>query len=58
MENAWSILGELGAVDEGGKLTPLGRHMVYNPAVLHSNSADIRAQSMLPVDLRLGKVSI
>ena len=28
MEKAWSILEELGAVDEGGKLTPLGRHMV------------------------------
>ena len=28
MEKAWSILGELGAVDEEGKLTPLGRHMV------------------------------
>lgn len=28
MEKAWSILEELGAVDEGGRLTPLGRHIV------------------------------
>lgn len=31
MEKAWSILEELGAVDEGGKLTPLGRHMAMLP---------------------------
>lgn len=28
MEKAWSVLHELGAVDENGKLTALGRHMV------------------------------
>ncbi|KAL0068598.1 putative ATP-dependent RNA helicase ucp12 [Marasmius tenuissimus] len=28
MEKAWSILEELGAIDEQGKLTALGRHMV------------------------------
>ncbi|KAG6845370.1 hypothetical protein H0H87_010479 [Tephrocybe sp. NHM501043] len=28
MERAWSTLEELGAVDEAGRLTPLGRHMV------------------------------
>jgi ATP-dependent RNA helicase DHX57 len=28
MENAWAVLEELGAVDEGGRLTALGRHMV------------------------------
>lgn len=28
MERAWSTLEELGAVDDAGQLTPLGRHMV------------------------------
>jgi hypothetical protein len=28
MENAWSTLEELGAIDQNGKLTALGRHMV------------------------------
>jgi hypothetical protein len=28
MEKAWSTLEELGAVDEGGRLTALGRYMV------------------------------
>ncbi|KIK99476.1 hypothetical protein PAXRUDRAFT_30490 [Paxillus rubicundulus Ve08.2h10] len=39
MDKAWSVLEELGAVDQEGKLTSLGRHM-----------------SMLPMDLRLGKM--
>ncbi|KIJ21992.1 hypothetical protein PAXINDRAFT_159969 [Paxillus involutus ATCC 200175] len=41
MDKAWSVLEELGAVDQEGKLTSLGRHM-----------------SMLPVDLRLGKMLV
>ncbi|KAF5366936.1 hypothetical protein D9757_010848 [Collybiopsis confluens] len=41
IDRAWSVLGELGAVDEQGKLTSLGRHI-----------------SMLPIDLRLGKMLI
>jgi HrpA-like RNA helicase len=28
MENAWSTLQELGAIDQEGNLTALGRHMV------------------------------
>lgn len=28
MENAWSTLEELGAIDQDGKLTALGKHMV------------------------------
>ena len=28
MEKAWSVLQELGAVDENDKLTALGRHLV------------------------------
>jgi hypothetical protein len=28
MENAWFTLEELGAIDENGKLTALGKHMV------------------------------
>ncbi|KAF8527391.1 P-loop containing nucleoside triphosphate hydrolase protein [Hysterangium stoloniferum] len=41
MEKAWSVLQELGAVDQEDKLTALGRYM-----------------SLLPVDLRLGKMLI
>ncbi|EIN13864.1 P-loop containing nucleoside triphosphate hydrolase protein [Punctularia strigosozonata HHB-11173 SS5] len=41
LDKAWSILGQLGAVDEDNKLTALGRYM-----------------SMLPLDLRLGKMLI
>ncbi|KAF9074920.1 P-loop containing nucleoside triphosphate hydrolase protein [Rhodocollybia butyracea] len=41
METAWSVLKELGAISEQGKLTSLGRHI-----------------SMLPMDLRLGKMLI
>ncbi|KAH7923230.1 P-loop containing nucleoside triphosphate hydrolase protein [Leucogyrophana mollusca] len=41
MEKAWSGLEELGAVDQAGQLTALGRHI-----------------SMLPVDLRLGKMLV
>jgi HrpA-like RNA helicase len=29
MEKAWSTLEELGALDENGRLTALGRHMVF-----------------------------
>lgn len=28
MDRAWTILGQLGAIDEDDKLTALGRHMV------------------------------
>jgi len=31
MERAWSVLEELGAVDEEGRLTALGRHLVGCP---------------------------
>ncbi|KAF9245882.1 P-loop containing nucleoside triphosphate hydrolase protein [Melanogaster broomeanus] len=41
MDKAWSVLKELGAIDQDGRLTALGRHM-----------------SMLPVDLRLGKMLV
>ncbi|KAF8078990.1 P-loop containing nucleoside triphosphate hydrolase protein [Lyophyllum atratum] len=34
MERAWSTLEELGAVDEAGRLTPLGRHMSTLPVDL------------------------
>ncbi|KAF5385346.1 hypothetical protein D9615_001206 [Tricholomella constricta] len=40
MERAWSILEELGAVDETGRLTPLGRHMSALPV-------DLRLAKML-----------
>ncbi|KAG5647688.1 hypothetical protein DXG03_008411 [Asterophora parasitica] len=40
MERAWSILQELGAVDEAGRLTPLGRHMSALPV-------DLRLAKML-----------
>jgi hypothetical protein len=30
MEKAWSILEEVGAVDQAGELTALGRHIVRN----------------------------
>jgi HrpA-like RNA helicase len=56
MEKAWSVLEELGAIDEGGKLTPLGRHMVCKPTILHIKFANPCIQSMLPIGLRLAKV--
>jgi Helicase associated domain (HA2) len=56
MEKAWFVLEELGAVDEEGKLTPLGRHMVCNPAVFHTKWINVCVQSMLPTDPRLAKV--
>ncbi|KAF8492710.1 P-loop containing nucleoside triphosphate hydrolase protein [Gautieria morchelliformis] len=34
MEKAWAVLQELGAVDENGKLTALGRHMALLPVDL------------------------
>ncbi|KII93616.1 hypothetical protein PLICRDRAFT_131582 [Plicaturopsis crispa FD-325 SS-3] len=40
MEKAWSILEELGAVDESGKLTALGRHISVLPV-------DLRLAKML-----------
>ncbi|KAG6830898.1 hypothetical protein H0H92_014049 [Tricholoma furcatifolium] len=40
MERAWSTLEELGAVDETGRLTPLGRHMSTLPV-------DLRLAKML-----------
>ncbi|GLB35802.1 putative helicase associated domain (HA2) Add an annotation [Lyophyllum shimeji] len=40
MERAWSTLEELGAVDEAGRLTPLGRHMSTLPV-------DLRLAKML-----------
>jgi hypothetical protein len=40
MEKAWSVLEELGAVNEGGKLTPLGRHMVCNSAIFYTCFGD------------------
>jgi len=55
MEKAWSILEELGAIDEQGKLTALGRHMVCSMEsfVFFLTKAP---QSLLPIDLRLAKV--
>ncbi|KAG6842444.1 hypothetical protein C0991_007574 [Blastosporella zonata] len=40
MERAWSTLEELGAVDDAGRLTPLGRHMSTLPV-------DLRLAKML-----------
>ncbi|KAF9469778.1 P-loop containing nucleoside triphosphate hydrolase protein [Collybia nuda] len=40
MERAWSVLEEIGAVDEGGRLTPLGRHISMLPV-------DLRLAKML-----------
>lgn len=42
MERAWSILEELGAVDDVGRLTPLGRHMVWARARSLFSLADYR----------------
>jgi HrpA-like RNA helicase len=36
MENAWSTLEELGAIDQDGNLTALGRHIVRSDYVLLS----------------------
>ncbi|TFK41870.1 P-loop containing nucleoside triphosphate hydrolase protein [Crucibulum laeve] len=40
MEKAWSVLQEIGAIDEAGKLTPLGKHISTLPV-------DIRLAKML-----------
>ncbi|KAF8899103.1 P-loop containing nucleoside triphosphate hydrolase protein [Infundibulicybe gibba] len=40
MDQAWSVLEELGAVDDAGKLTPLGRHLTMLPV-------DLRLAKML-----------
>lgn len=29
IDNAWNVLEDLGAVDESGNLTPLGKHIVF-----------------------------
>jgi len=59
MEKAWSILEEIGAVDQAGKLTALGRHIVRTclfSLILNLILNLIHLKSMLPVDLRLAKV--
>ena len=37
MEQAWSTLEELGAVDQSGRLTALGRHMVRKLSNFQTN---------------------
>lgn len=57
MAAAWKTLGDLGAVDETGRLTALGRHMVRRINQSFDRVIDVvLRQSLLPLDLRLSKV--
>ena len=59
MDAAWTTLQELCAVDEAGKLTALGKYMVKLPPSedKYARYVNLIIQSMLPVDVRLGKVA-
>ena len=57
MDHALSLLEELGAVSDTGEVTALGQHLVRlcSSHPFHPSHAVLKA--ILPLDLRLGKVS-
>ena len=56
IDRAWKTLEEIGAVDEDGHLTALGRHIVSNLELLVSIHYLTFDKSFLPMDVRLAKV--
>lgn len=56
IDKAWKILEEIGAVDEDGHLTALGRHIVSNLEPIVSIRYLNFNKSFLPMDVRLAKV--
>lgn len=60
MAAAWKTLEDLGAVDEAGKLTALGKHMVSTMQrsgdIPQTSDCGCFIQALVPLDLRLAKV--
>jgi HrpA-like RNA helicase len=56
IDRAWKNLEEIGAVDEDGHLTALGRHIVSNLESIVSIHYLTFEKSFLPMDVRLAKV--
>jgi len=59
VDNALSILKELGAITENEDVTPLGQHLVSpSSALVVTGIHESDPQASLPLDLRLGKMLV